>query len=118
MNYTSSYYGNNNYDGSQVECYWRIRTTGTQQGIELQFFEFDTRRGTDALTIYDGYSESISNQIGEPLSGSMIPSNVFTKTQYMYMRWRSVNSYRNLKGFKVKVKAYGKFSSSIYYSDE
>ena len=109
MNYSRGQNGNNFNDGSQVECDWRIRATGTQQGIELQFLEFDTRRSTDYLSIYDGSSASSSDQIGASLSGSMIPSNLFSTNQYMYMRWRSGNSYMGSKGFKVKVKTYGKY---------
>ena len=91
------------YDPNE-DCTWTIRTN-SGKGIELQFLDFDTEADHDSLRIYDGDSSSYA-QIGNQLSGSLLPGTVVSSGSELHLRWSS-DSRIQRKGFKIKLGTYG-----------
>ena len=104
-NYPSPYGNNDN-------CHWKIQTSAGGR-IELRFEEFETETRHDSLSVYNGRSNSNSQHIRSPLSGSLNPNNIVSTGNEMYLVWDSDATTRR-KGFKIEITAFGKliFTSS------
>ena len=90
---------------SNEDCEWDIEVPIGKR-IELRFVRFRTEASADYLKIYDGRSSS-SRQI-ERLSGFATPSNAYSSGNRLHLKWDSDTSTQEL-GFKIEVRAYGKF---------
>ena len=65
--------------------------------------------------MYDGDSNKIENRIGL-YCGDLIPPNLISKTNYIFLHFESHSEGGTRKGFKLEYHQYGKLCKNIQYN--
>lgn len=86
--FTDSDGGLNGEDYTHGEDYTFTICVPNAISIEMTFFEFCSEQGFDIMTFYDGPNTN-SPQIGAPVSGQDLPSNIVATSGCLTVHWTS-----------------------------